>query len=132
MDRDRKTEIDANRYRVETHSRSNGKEQNKQTHKREKQQIGMHTDIYTQRQKHKDRKKMRKNTVAQAFLYDLLTELYFSISRVHLRGKHSPYILTASLPSQKQLPKMTVSQLPEPTAQRPGGKEQLQHLTDTY
>ena len=75
---------------------------------------------------------MRKNTVAQAFLYDVLTELYFSISGVHLRGKHSPYILNAPLPSQKQLPKMPVSQLPERTAQCPGGKEQLRPLTDTY
>lgn len=49
MDRDRKTETDANRYRAETHIRSNRKEQNKQTHKREKQQIGMHTDRYTHR-----------------------------------------------------------------------------------
>lgn len=50
---------------------------------------------------------------------------------VHLRGKHVPYILTAPLPSQNQLSKMPVSQLPEWTAQLPGGEEWLRHLPDT-
>ena len=51
---------------------------------------------------------------------------------VHLRGKHAPYILTAPLPSQNQLSKMPVSQLPERTAQRPGGEEWLRHFPDTH
>lgn len=50
---------------------------------------------------------------------------------VHLRGKHAPYILTAPLPSQNQLSKMPVNQLPERTAQNPGGEEWLRHLPDT-
>lgn len=102
------------------------------TQKRKTADRHAHRHIYTQRQKHKDSRKMRTNIVAQPFLYDLLTEPYFFISRVHLRGKHALYILTAPLPSQKQLPKMPVSQPPERTAQCPGGKQQLRHLTDTY